>query len=76
MDLEDMEIWNKSDRERQILYAVTYMWNLKKCNKLVNITKQKQIYWYREQTSGYQWEEGKGLGLDRGKRLRGTVFYV
>ena len=22
--------WNKSDRERQILYGVTYMWNLKK----------------------------------------------
>ena len=21
--------WNKSDRERQILYDVTYMWNLK-----------------------------------------------
>ena len=22
--------WNKSDRERQIHYGVTYMWNLKK----------------------------------------------
>ena len=22
--------WNKSDRERQILYDFTYMWNLKK----------------------------------------------
>ena len=22
--------WTKSDRERQILYAITYMWNLKK----------------------------------------------
>ena len=22
--------WNKSDRERQILYDLTYMWNLKK----------------------------------------------
>ena len=22
--------WNKSDRERQILYDVTYMWNVKK----------------------------------------------
>ena len=21
--------WNKSDRERQILYVITYMWNLK-----------------------------------------------
>ena len=24
-------------------------------NKLVNITKKKQTYRYREQTSGYQW---------------------
>ena len=24
--------WNKSKRERQILYDVTYMWNLKKYN--------------------------------------------
>ena len=22
--------WNKSDRERQILYDITYLWNLKK----------------------------------------------
>ena len=22
--------WSKSDRERQILYDITYMWNLKK----------------------------------------------
>ena len=28
--------WNKS--ERQILYDIMYMWNLKKYNKLVNIT--------------------------------------
>ena len=42
--------WNKSDRERQILYDITYMWNLKKYNKLMNITKQKQTHRYRGQT--------------------------
>ena len=26
-------------RERQILYGINYMWNLKYYNKLVNITK-------------------------------------
>ena len=30
--------WNKPDKERQILYVFTYMWNLKnktnKCNKI------------------------------------------
>ena len=44
---------NKSDRERQILYDITYMRNLKKYDKLANITK-KQIHRYREQTTGYQ----------------------
>ena len=39
--------WNKSDRKRQILYGITFMWNLKqnktnkKQNKQTNITKEK-----------------------------------
>ena len=33
--------WNKSDRDREILYDITYMWNLK--NKLVSI-EQKQTH--------------------------------
>ena len=52
--------WNKSDRERQILYDITYMWNLKnttkkekqKYNKLMNITKKQQTHRHREQTDG------------------------
>ena len=52
--------WNKSDRERQILYAIIFMWNLKNNNKLANITKKKQIHRHREQTSGYQWGEKRG----------------
>ena len=32
--------WSKSDRERQILYDITYMWNLKNnTNKLVYKTE-------------------------------------
>ena len=30
----------------------------------MNITKQKQIHRYREQTSGYQWREELGEGQD------------
>ena len=45
---------NKSDRERQILYDISYMWKSKKYNKLVNISKKKQTHRYREQTSGYK----------------------
>ena len=33
--------WNKSDRERQMLYDITYMCNLKKYNKLVNKAKKE-----------------------------------
>ena len=42
----------------------------------MNITKQKQIHRYREQTSGYQWAEGRGEGQDRGRGLRVISYYV
>ena len=51
--------WNKPDRERQILWDLIYRWNLKKYNKLV--TKRSRLR-YREQASGYQWGEGRGMG--------------
>ena len=38
----------------------------------MNITKQKQTHRYREQTSSYQWGEGRRDGKDRGRELRGT----
>ena len=50
--------------ERQILYDIASMQNLRKCNQLVN-TKKTQ---YGVQTSGYQWR-GKGRGENKG-RLR------
>ena len=40
--------WNKSDRERQIVYDLTYMGKVKKQNK----TKWKQTHRYREQMGG------------------------
>ena len=41
---------NKSEKDTYCM--ISYMLNLKKYNKLV----------YREQTSGYQWREGYGVG--------------
>ena len=38
------------------------------------ITKQKQMHRYREQTSIYQWVEGKGEGQKRGRGLKGTNY--
>ena len=43
--------------------------------KLLYIAKQKQTHRYREQTSGYQWGEGKGGGCqDKGRGLRDTNY--
>ena len=40
----------------------------KKYNKLVNITEKKQTHRYKEQTSSYQWGEGRGRGnIGRGE---------
>ena len=46
----------------------------KKQSKVVNITKKKQTHRYREQTSGFQREEGKGAGQYRGRGLRDTNY--
>ena len=67
--------WNKSGRERQKSYDITYMWNLKKYNKLVNITK-KENHRYREQTNCYQWGKGMGEEQYQGGEIRGTNYYV
>ena len=40
------------------------------------ITKQKQIHGYREQTSAYQWGEGREERQDRSMALRDTDYYV
>ena len=54
---------SKSNRERQILHVITYMWNLKKMIQMNLHTKQKQTHRHRKQTYGYQ--RGKGEGRDR-----------
>ena len=57
--------WNMSDRykyERQILLWYHLYVESKTYTKLVNITEKKQTHRYREQTSGYQWGEGKEEG--------------
>ena len=44
----DLEIikWSNSDRERQVLYDITYMWNLKNdTNELINKIKTDSQAW-------------------------------
>ena len=60
MDLETI-ILSQSERERQIPYDTTYMWNLKyNTNELIYETKQ--THRRREQTCGYQRRKGGGEG--------------
>ena len=42
----------------------------------MNITEQKQTHIHREQTNGYQWEEGRRKAYDSGKGLRYTNYCV
>ena len=44
--------WGKSEREKQIPYDITYMWNLKYGTDVS--TGQKQTHRHREQTCGCQ----------------------
>ena len=43
--------WSKSEREKQIPYDITYMWNLKYDTMNLSM-KQKQTHRHREQTCG------------------------
>ena len=49
--------WSKSERERQILYDITFMWNLKMAQMNLS-TKPKHAYRHREQTCYCQGEGG------------------
>ena len=49
----------------QILCDITYMWNLKKYNKLVNETnKKKEVHSENMPTVGHEWGEAKGVIME------------
>ena len=50
-----------SNKVRQILYDITYMWNLETIISYItkkNIYNKEETNSQREQTSSYQWGEG------------------
>ena len=57
---DDHTKWTKSDRERQISYDITYMWNLKKNNTNELIYKTETDSQTSKQTYGYQRENVGG----------------
>ena len=62
---------NKSDRDRQILYDIAYVWNIRSTTNEW-MWQKKQTHTYREQTSGYQ----GGKGQDRGGGEGGTNYWM
>ena len=53
--------WSKSDRERQILYDITYMWNLKKWYKWTYLQNRNRLTDLENKfmvTKGERWGEG------------------
>ena len=66
MDLEGIMLSEISQRKTNTVWYHLYV-ESKKYNKQMNITKQKQIHRYREQTNGYQWEDGSGEGQGKGR---------
>ena len=70
LDLEGIVLkWNKSDRERQISYDITYIRDLKKTQTKENKNKLTK---YREQSGGYR--NGKGK-MDEKKPLSGEGWW-
>ena len=58
---------NKSGRERQIPYDLTYMWNLK--------SKQNQVLRYKEQTGDYE-AEGGGEMDEWSQQLQNSSYEI
>ena len=58
MDLEGIML--SEIMERQVLYDISYMWNLKIYKDII---KEMQTHRCKEQTDGYQWRRGNiGVG--------------
>ena len=70
MDLENVILSEVSQTEREILYDIPYMWNLKR-NDTNELTKQKETHRLRKQTYGC-W--GEGIVRDFGK-VTYTLLY-
>ena len=48
MDLECQTEWSKSDREGEIQYGISYVWNIKRNDTNELLTKQKETHRFRE----------------------------
>ena len=65
----------KQVRQRQILYDITYMWNLK-ILQMDLYTKQKQTHGHGKQSFGYLREEGRRKRQIRSMGFMETNYYT
>ena len=74
---DDHTKWSKSERERQIPYDITHMWNLiLKMIQMNLFTKLKQTHRHRKKPYGYQRGKGVGDGYIRDLGLTDTHYYI
>ena len=66
--------WNKSDRERQILYDFTCMWTLRITKRMIQ--HNRISYKYREQIGGCQRGGNEEEKRNRWEKLRATNFQL
>ena len=52
--------WSKSDRERQISYDITHMWDLKKRYKWIYLQNKNRLTDIENKLMAYQREKGEG----------------
>ena len=74
MDLKGIMLSEKSDREIQILYDITYMWNLKNTKKQISEYNKKEIFTGIENRLMVTSEETEQEGQWRGRGLTGTNY--
>ena len=68
--------WSKSDRERQISYAITYMWNLKKWYKWIYSQNRNRVTDVENKLMVTRWErEGGGINWEIGIDIH-TLLYI
>ena len=73
MDLEGIMLSERSDREIQILYDITYMWNLKNTTKQIS-EYNKKIFTGIENRLVVTSEEREQEGQWRGRGLTDTNY--
>ena len=68
--------WSKSDRERQISYDITYMWNLKKWYRWTYLQNRNRFTDFKNKLMVTKGERLDGEGKIRSLGLTYTHYYM